>query len=252
MKIKTWKSQLVRAAGPIVHEIGRFKRKFRRKIWIRRGILDRFKGQALEQTFDTIYREGMWGKGSGLGSEGLWADEYIAFVRKFIADKQVRTVTDVGCGDFGVGARIIDLVEAYNATDISSLIIERNKKKFNCPNVKFIHLDACVHALPAADLITIRQVLQHLTNAEIESILTNVEKSGAKFCIVAEHLPSEKEFIGPNIDVPSHGAGIRPFIGSGVLIDQPPFSRAANMAMTIPDPDPASQERLGIFVYAMQ
>jgi hypothetical protein len=236
---------------PIVKAIQKFRRRRRLEKLRREGILERFKGQMLEDTFNMIYKEGVWGEGSG-GSEGAWADGYIEFVRKFIDENNIQSVPDVGCGDFRVGAKIIDMVEAYNAADVSDLIIERNKKTFDLHNVKFMKLNACVDDIPGADLVTIRQVLQHLTNAEIESILANVEKSGAKFCIVAEHLPSEKEFIRPNIDLPSHSAGIRTFVGSGVMIDQPPFSRAADLGIIIDDPDPLTQERLGIFVYPIQ
>ena len=230
---------------PIVKPIQKFRDRRRLE-----GVLKKFKGQTLEDTFNTIYREGLWGEGSGPGSEGAWADGYIEFVRKFIDENGIKSVTDVGCGDFRVGAKIIDMVEAYIATDVSDLIIERNKKTFDLHNVKFMKLNACVHDIPGADLVTIRQVLQHLTNAEIESILANVEKSGAKFCIIAEHLPTEKEFIRPNIDLPSHSAGVRSCIGSGVMIDQPPFSRAANLGAIIDDP--LTRERLSMFVYSIQ
>jgi hypothetical protein len=84
-------------AAPIVREIRKFKRRLWQHILIRWGILDRFKGKALEETFNTIYGEGLWGKGLGLGSEGLWADGYISFVRTFIEDKGIKSITDVGC-----------------------------------------------------------------------------------------------------------------------------------------------------------
>jgi hypothetical protein len=230
---------------PIVKPIQKFRDRRRLE-----GSLKRFKGQTLEDTFNTIYREGVWGEGSGPGSEGAWADGYVEFVRRFIDENKIKSITDVGCGDFRVGAKIIDIVEAYNAADVSDLIIERNKKTFDLNNVKFMKLNACIDDIPRADLVTIRQVLQHLTNAEIELILANVEKSGTKFCIIAEHLPAVKEFIRPNIDLPTHSFGVRSWIGSGVMIDQPPFSRPANLGAIIDDP--LTRGRLSIFVYSIQ
>jgi hypothetical protein len=110
--------------NPIVKAIQKFRRR-RRLEKLRQGILERFKGQTLEDTFNTIYTEGIWGEGSGPGSEGAWADGYIDFVRKFIDEKNIKSITDVGCGDFRVGAKIIGMVDAYNAADVSDLIIER-------------------------------------------------------------------------------------------------------------------------------
>jgi hypothetical protein len=65
----------------------------------------------------------------------------------------------------------------------------------------------------------LRQVLQHLSNAEIQQILPKLNKY--QYLIVSEHIP-EGEFVA-NVDIIS-GQGIRLKKQSGVDLLAPPFS----------------------------
>ena len=61
----------------------------------------------------------------------------------------------------------------YIAVDIVENLIERNKTLFKEDNLEFHCLDIVEDDLPKADCIILRQVLQHLSNAEIETIVKN-------------------------------------------------------------------------------
>jgi hypothetical protein len=65
-------------------------------------------------------------------------------------------------------------------------------------------------------------VFQHLSNAEINRALEKIEKY--RFALVTEHQPAPTHLVRPNIDKP-HGGDTRVHEGSGVYLDQPPFSR---------------------------
>jgi hypothetical protein len=120
------------------------------------------------------------------------------------------------------------LVDEYHALDISKEIIRRNREEFrDLTKVTFQQADACRDVLPRADLVIIRQVLQHLTNARIEDILKNVEKTGFTYALVAEHQPNTGKPIQYNQDLLSTADGTRIEHGSAVSIDKPPFSRPA-------------------------
>ena len=135
-------------------------------------------------------------------------------------------MTDVGCGDFNIGRQICSLVSHYNALDVSTEIIERNRQNFSyLTNVDFIKADACTDELPTADLMLSRQVLQHLTNRQIELVCQNVERSNFKYALITEHIVKPKFMKAPNIDLPSHGPGTRVSHRSGVLLCDPPFLR---------------------------
>jgi hypothetical protein len=76
-------------------------------------------------------------------------------------------------------------------------------------------------SLPPADLLTIRQVLQHLSNNKIKKILNNVNKY--KYVIITEHLLKDGFVKKHNKDKPT-GPDIRLIDNSGVYINKPPFN----------------------------
>ncbi len=191
--------------------------------------------------FDEIYRQGIWsqskGEPSGGGSYGDLADRYVDAVLGYIRERGVRSVLDIGCGDFNIGARIAPHVEAYYAYDVSAEIIDRNRLRFeNLANVEFRCANACSDALPRADLVTVRQVLQHLTNAQIADILRNVDRTGAPHVLVTEHALdySRPNALRPNLDLPSHSAGTRIALGSSVVLSAPPFLRKTRTFASFP------------------
>lgn len=190
--------------------------------------------------FDAVYRERMWGgtlgQSSGWGSYGKHSSEYVDFVRDFIGRHNIQSILDVGCGDFQIGVRICDAVSRYIGADVSRFIIEQNATTFNdLSNVQFMALDVCVDPLPRVDLITIREVLQHLSNVDIALALNNIERSQAPFVLVTEHLPAPHVLRAPNLDKP-RGPNIRNPYGSGVYIHLAPFNRPAELVLSVKHP----------------
>jgi hypothetical protein len=54
--------------------------------------------------------------------------QYAAFVSKFISEHGIRSVVDLGCGDFQAGRRIELGKAKYLGCDVVPLVIERNYK----------------------------------------------------------------------------------------------------------------------------
>lgn len=187
----------------------------------------------MEDAFDTIYRKKIWGSRnnlSGPGSYGKWAAEYVSCLRRLIQEFDIHTIFDAGCGDFNVGMQISPYVESYIAADISKTIIDRNRKEFrDLGNVKFLHANICKDAIPYADLVTVRQVFQHLTNAQIDEALRNIEMSNPRLIVIGEHVCARGQMTVPNIDLAAHSSGTRVSQRSGVIISAPPFSRNATL-----------------------
>lgn len=85
--------------------------------------------------WDARYREG---RTSGAGSEGDEGAYKAAYVGRFIADHDVKTVVDWGCGD----GQVLDLIELpenthYIGVDVSPTIVERMRRVFNGPRYRF-------------------------------------------------------------------------------------------------------------------
>lgn len=211
-------------------------------------------GLPLSQAFDEVYKQGMWKQGdalSGEGSEGLMADHYVTFVQDYAVRNQLRTVFDGGCGDFAVGSRLARGFDRYVAGDVSPHIIDVNRRRYAGPewtNLSFEVVDLSESRFPDADLVLIRQVLQHLTNELIEKILRNLEQSNWRRALITEDVHDPLHNAIPNRDLASHSVRTRRLSGSGVFIDRPPFSRDARRVATIFESDDVRRQSGGLLV----
>lgn len=187
----------------------------------------RLSGKPAQEVFETIYREKMWGgrgrpgfhSGSGSRDANVVAP-YVTAVRSYISSLGgAPTVVDIGCGDFHVGSKLVDAAHQYIACDIARPLIENNRRKFaSLPGLVFRVLDCIDDPLPAGDIVLVRQVLQHLNNAQVAAVLPKLAKF--KAAVITEHIPSGA--FTPNLDKPT-GIDTRMRDGSGLVLDAAPF-----------------------------
>lgn len=173
-----------------------------------------------------VYEKNFWGGDSSdfYSGPGLHRPEiinpYIEVVASYLTSfESPLTVCDLGCGDFNVGKELVKHTKKYIAVDIVPELIARNKEKFKEDNLEFHCLDLAVDSLPSGDCVLLRQVLQHLSNAEVQSVVSKL--AAYKYVIITEHLP-DGDFI-PNKEIIS-GQGIRLKKQSGVNLLAPPFN----------------------------
>lgn len=174
---------------------------------------------------EQIYELKLWGGEpfdfySGTGSHNPkiinpYLDVLVSFLK---SQNKPLVVCDLGCGDFNIGKHLTKYTRKYFAIDIVEKLINRNKDLYKEDNLEFRCLDIAKDKIPAGDCIILRQVLQHLSNSEIQNIVEKL--TDYKYVIVTEHIPSE-DFI-PNKDIIS-GQGIRLKQNSGVDILKTPF-----------------------------
>ena len=145
---------------------------------------------------------------------------YLEAVIDFLSSHEPHlTVCDLGCGDFNIGKHLVPHTKTYIAIDIVERLIERNSALFKADHLEFHCLDIANTQLPNADCIILRQVLQHLSNLEIQSIVQQLHQY--KYLILTEHLPAGS--FTPNLDIIS-GQGIRLKQNSGVHLLKMPFN----------------------------
>ena len=208
------------APGPI--------RKLRRYLRDKR-VAEIFKPLSNAEVFDKIYADELWGQGqenalySGEGSHSEdVVNPYVQSVNKFIeSTPDLHIAADLGCGDFHIGSRICHLFRAFHAIDVSSLVIGQNKNMFKQSGLKFHNLSITSDEMPPADVAFVRQVLQHLSNNDIQRFLNNI-KGKYRYLIITESLSSSPRFIA-NKDIVTE-PGIRIHKKSGVDITLPPFN----------------------------
>jgi hypothetical protein len=172
-----------------------------------------------------IYKLNLWGGDSSDFYSGIGSHHpelihpYLEVVTSFLTSfKSPPIVCDLGCGDFNVGKELVKHTKKYIAVDIVPDLIVNNKIKFKDKNLEFLCLDIAVDELPSGDCAIVRQVLQHVSNAEVQRILKKLMHY--KYVIITEHLP-KGDFI-PNKDIIS-GQGIRLKKQSGLHVIAAPF-----------------------------
>jgi len=180
------------------------------------------------EVFSRIYHKRIWtgdeelSSGAGSRSPDL-VDPYVEAITRWAEahDGKLLTALDLGCGDFQVGTRIFPHFGKYIAADIVPILIDTHRTNHVAPNLEFRCVDGIDEELPQADVIFIRQVLQHLSNEQILKILPKLQKF--KHAIISEHIPSPAQLGAKNLDK-VHGGGIRLGQRSGIYLEDPPFN----------------------------
>jgi hypothetical protein len=179
----------------------------------------------VEEIFSAIYREQRWGSSSDFSSgDGTRNPDaiqpYVEAVRNFLGSfPQPPSVVDLGCGDFHVGEQLRPYCGRYIACDVVPDLVERNRKKFADAQVDFLCLNIIEGNLPEGDVVFLRQVFQHLNNAQILRVTQKLYQY--RFLVLSEHVPAGANFPA-NRDKPT-GGGTRLPENSGVVLTEHPF-----------------------------
>ncbi|WP_344927462.1 class I SAM-dependent methyltransferase [Aquimarina addita] len=179
-----------------------------------------------KDAMEQVYSMKLWGGThsefySGMGSHHPeivtpYIVALISFLKSF---ENPITVCDLGCGDFNVGKELVKHTKKYIAVDIVKDLITYNKSIYKEENLEFHCLDIAEDELPDGDCALVRQVLQHLSNDEVQRIVHKL--AAYKYIMLTEHVP--QGYFIPNKDIIS-GQGIRLKKQSGLSLLDPPFN----------------------------
>lgn len=204
-----------------------------RRHWLRMRSIRRvdvdLAGKSAPQIFSEIYRRGLWGPpadgrrfSSGHGSHlNALVEPYVMAIDNFVSEfSRKLSVVDLGCGDFNVGSKVRHCFSEYIACDIALEVLNENRDRYKKLDVEFCHLDMLHDDYPVAEVCIVRQVLQHLSNSDIQSVIPKLQKY--QFLIVTEPIP-KGDFV-PNLDQPTGvSSRLARGIPSGVVLTEPPF-----------------------------
>ena len=141
------------------------------------------------QIFTYNYDNNIWGNtitthyngNSGGGSDVEYnKDSYIPFLKEFITNNNIKTIVDLGCGDFRCGELIYnDLDILYTGYDTYKKVIDYHLTQYGLsttesePKFSFIHLDFCNNKenIINGDLCILKDVIQHWSLDNIYNFL---------------------------------------------------------------------------------
>ena len=165
----------------------------------------------LREQFCRIYDQKLWGRGSGVGSSPENTVEYRSFLRQFMRCNHIRSVVDLGCGDWQFSRYVDWSGVTYVGVDVVPSVVESNQREFANGHITFRKFESLAK-LPAADLLVCKDVLQHLPNETVTAYLSAFRKT-YKFSLITND--EEPEHL-QNIDI--QVGGWRP-----LRLDQEPF-----------------------------
>ncbi len=130
----------------------------------------------MRERFSDIYATNEWEHGSGEGSLPVHTRGYAAFLQDFIRRHDVRSVVALGCGNWQFSRHLDWSGVQYLGLDIVPSVIDANTRAFARPNIQFRLHDGDIANLPAADLLIVKDVLQHWSNAAIQRLLPQLSR----------------------------------------------------------------------------
>jgi SAM-dependent methyltransferase len=164
--------------------------------------------------FEHIYRNDLWHGGSGPGSFPEVNRPYVRFLQSFLLQNQIRSVVDLGCGDWQFSRGVDWGSTRYLGLDVVPHVLERNRRRYGRPEVQFEPSPADANDVPGADLLLIKDVFQHLCNDKVRSYVKVFQKF--KYVLVTNCIEKSRHLM--NTDIAD--GGFRP-----VDLRLPPFAQ---------------------------
>ena len=164
-----------------------------------------------EQTFTTIYENHTWSStdvskdfhgNSGPGSSLEFNAPYIEFLRDFIDSHGIKTVEDLGCGDWRTGPSIYAGLDVrYKGFDVYEPMIQSLAKRFWRVSQWNFEKKDCMQSLDSlgpADLLIVKDVLQHWTDSDIYTFMKFLhEKRRYKYVLITNCYKLNVPSLGP-------------------------------------------------------
>lgn len=127
------------------------------------------------EVFTAIYRAQQWYNGSGSGSQPANTTDYRDFLVKYIREHELTSAVDVGCGDWKF-SWLVEWPEdfRYIGIDVVEKVIRINRHDWidwGVADIQFVAADVMMmDELPPADLVIVKDVIQHWPNEAIRHL----------------------------------------------------------------------------------
>lgn len=180
-----------------------------------------------EALYSWVYRNNQWGR-SPVGKR-FYSDSpseasapYRAYLESFLAEHPgLRTILDLGCGDYQLSGETDFGDRIYIGVDIFDELIAHNTELYGDERHIFLTRDLVEDDMPDGDLCVISMVLYLMSHADVLSILPKLRKY--PYVLITDgqaDLPREQR---RNVDQPTGKYTPRDLHGAGFYLELPPF-----------------------------
>lgn len=156
----------------------------------------------MKNIFEQIYSKSYWqdskGTASGPGSSIECSHQYLSFLKEFVTNNSIKSILDLGCGDFNLMKHFDFTDIEYLGIDLVTSIIDYNNKNYSNFNMKFEENDIISYKSDKTyDLVIVKDVLQHFSNDNIIKLINNMSYSNRIILV--------SDFTEKNVDVMDGG-----------------------------------------------
>jgi hypothetical protein len=141
--------------------------------------------------FTSLWRNNGWGEAetrSGSGSTVAATETLRGHLAELCQFLGIRQLIDVGCGDLNWMGLISERFDLYLGLDVVPELIEQAEQKFGRRRGHFFALrDATQDDLPRADGILCRDVMTHLADEQVRSLLGKMKASGSRYLLATTY-----------------------------------------------------------------
>ena len=141
--------------------------------------------------FTFIYDNNVWGSGSGIGSLAETTLEYRYFLETFIAKNNISTIVDFGCGDWKFSRYIYWWGAEYTGYDTVDSVIQKNTELYSTDTIRFLLSPKEFTEIQSADLLIVKDVLQHLPSHVVKEFLESVKGKFHYILVTNSQYPAE-------------------------------------------------------------
>jgi len=138
--------------------------------------------------FAHIYDNDVWGSDgtetppSGPGSALARTANVRAQLPSVLRDLGSSTLVDLGCGDL-TWMSTIELPVRYVGVDVVADVIAENERRHSSPSRQFMCADALHGDLPDGDTVLCREILFHLSFADVGTLMRNLARKPRRWFI---------------------------------------------------------------------
>ena len=153
--------------------------------------------------FTAVYRKNLWfgvESRSGRGSEGIFAKQKISILEKVINTYNIKSILDLGCGDYSWMKQIACVVDRYHGIDVVKPLIRSNIARYESQNTTFQCLDLTSPDVQKMldsmlyDLVVCLDLLGHLLNSEVDHVIDFViHRITAKYLLITNRRDENSE-----------------------------------------------------------
>jgi SAM-dependent methyltransferase len=167
--------------------------------------------------FNRIYNTGLWRANiTDVLDPNIEPNSqiYRPFVENFIKNQRIISVMEIGCGNWetlkGIDLSGVD----YTGVDVSDVVLSLAKQNAP-PGTKLLNVNAVYDPLPTAELLLMKDVLQHWSNDDVLRFLPKMH--GYDYALITNGFVLGNESLNVNID--QETGGFRP-----IDLTKEPFS----------------------------